>query len=405
MGEANDRHVGVPESVRQLTQLCFLVRLVALLIAMLAQLGGVFTPADLLAMLLIGGLSLAGLLHTRWLATVRRHPMIALCDSLLVAGVVALDGSGSPLVLAALTTALLLGMWVDPRAGLITVVPLVLLYLVGLSSAPREAGTVFITVVVLPFIYLTLWGLGMVVARSSVRQRLSDELTQDAIVTAAASEERTRLARELHDSLAKTLQGLTLTAAALPTLIETQPRRAKAAAEDLQSMGVEAVAQVRSVMTGLRQSTSQLPLSVAVAHLVSVWRSGWPAPVNVTIDEVDTADEAVRFELLAILEEALDNVRRHAGLVAVSVSLTREAEQLVLVVEDRGKGAEASLVDDASRAGHHGVTGMRERMMRIGGRCLWVSVPGRGTRVECRVHVHGLVERSGLTGEEVFRHG
>lgn len=387
------RHAGVPESLRQLTQVSFLVRLIALLIGMLVSLGQPLTLPDVLGLLVVGGLSIVGLMQTRLLDMVRRHPMIAQLDALLLAAVVALDGSDSPLVLAALTTALLVGLWVDPRAGIITVVPLVLLYLVGLAQEPLPAERAFVSVVIIPFVYLTLWALGVVVARSTARQRVTDDLVRDAVVAAATSEERTKVARELHDSLAKTLQGLTLTAAALPTLVTTHPQRAEDAAGDIQQMGALAVSQVRAVMTGLRTSTSELPLHTAVAHLVATWRQGRVGPVSLDIEEVDTADEAVRFELLAVLEEALDNVTRHAGPTAVAISLRLEGCDLVLTVEDFGKGSDTDRVEAAGRAGHHGVAGMQERLARVGGRCLWVSRPGHGTRVECRVQRDGLVER------------
>jgi len=198
MGEL-DRHAGVPIVVRQLTQVAFLVRLVALVLAMVANLGRSMAPDDLLGYLVIGATSFVGLMNTRWLETVRRHPMIALVDALLVASAVAFDGVDSPLLLAALTTALLIGLWVDPRAGVIVVLPLVLLYLLGASQHPIEVSQIFILVVVLPFVFVTLWLLGATVSRAVHREARAQLVVRDAVATAAASEERSRVARELHD--------------------------------------------------------------------------------------------------------------------------------------------------------------------------------------------------------------
>lgn len=387
------RHAGVPETVRRLTQVSFIIRLVAILVAMVASAGSTWDLVDILIYLVLGGLSFFGLMNTRFLSTVREHPMIALLDALLVAVVVAASGLDSPLILAALTTALLVGLWVDVRAGTIVIASLLLLYLSSLSREAIEAGHVVTTVVVVPFVYVTFWALGLTVTRTARQQQTTDALVRDAVATAAASEERTKVARELHDSLAKTLQGMTLTATAIPALMEHHPEQAKQSSEELRHMGVTAVAQVRDVMTGLRRPTSDVPLSVAVVHLATLWQQRQERAVEVSVEDIDTSDETVRYELLTICEEALENVAKYAGPCRVRVSLRAEGNDLVLVIEDFGKGTDQMRMTAASGAGHHGVIGMHERMARIGGLCTWTSRPGEGTRVECRVHRSGLVER------------
>lgn len=394
MASTRGRHQGVPEPVRQLTQVGFLVRLLAVLIVLMSSLGATLDVADILAVIVLAGVSFAGLMQTRWLDVVRKHPMIALLDALVVAAVVALDGPDSPLILAVLTTALLVGLWVEPRAGIIVVTSLVLIYILSLTLGPIDAGEVFFKAVVIPFVYVTLWLLGVVVVRSTRRQQATEALVRDAVATAAATEERTKLARELHDSLAKTLQGMTLSATAIPTLIHRDPDTAQETAQELQRMGALAVSQVREVMTGLRTKTSELTLATAMLNLVSLWEDEHGRRAVVTIDEVDTTDETVRYELLAVLEESLSNVVRHAGPCTVEVTLTEDGPELVLVVSDDGRGVAGERLAEAAQNGHHGVVGLHERMARIGGRCLWSSHPGAGTRIEFRVDRNGVVEMS-----------
>lgn len=388
-----DRHEGVPRPVRQLTQLAFLARLVALVLALVAALGRELTPSVLLGIVIIGGSSFLGLMQTRYLDLVRRHPWIALADALLVASVFVLTGADSPLVLAALTTALLIGLWIERAAGLIAVVALVLLYLVGLSRVVTDESTLFLAVFVVPFIYLVLWLLGVTVRRATDDERRSRVVVSDAVATAAASQERTRVAQELHDSLAKTLQGLTLTAGALPTLIERDPAAAQEATRSIQQMGVTAVAQVREVMTDLRSRTSATPLHQSLNQLAVSWAQDTGRDLRTRIDPVDTDDEAVRYELISIVGEGLDNVRRHAGPCRVDLTLRTEGDQIVVLLVDTGKGAPPDALAAAAAAGHHGVPGMHERMARIGGHLSFRSEPGQGTSVECRVHREGLIER------------
>ncbi|MBL8931183.1 MAG: hypothetical protein JNL54_13760 [Kineosporiaceae bacterium] len=392
MGEL-DRHAGVPIVVRQLTQVAFLVRLVALVLAMVANLGRSMAPDDLLGYLVIGATSFVGLMNTRWLETVRRHPMIALVDALLVASAVAFDGVDSPLLLAALTTALLIGLWVDPRAGVIVVLPLVLLYLLGASQHPIEVSQIFILVVVLPFVFVTLWLLGATVSRAVHREARAQLVVRDAVATAAASEERSRVARELHDSLAKTLQGITLSAVALPHLLERDGQGAAQVAEQLRDMGSTAVAQVRGLMNDLRTPATTASLHESLEQLAASWTASTGRVVDLDLAPVGTRNEAVKYELLTVAGECLDNIARHAGPCRTTMSLSAEGEELVLEVCDDGKGADPDRVSAAARAGHHGLAGLHERMARIGGRATWHSAPGAGTRVAFRVHREGLVER------------
>lgn len=387
------RAAEVPETVRRLTQVSFIIRLAAVLIAMLASVGSTWQLIDMVAIVVLTGLSFVGLMNTRLLPVVRRHPMIALLDALLVSAAVAMSGPSSPLIIAVLSTALLVGLWADGWGGSIVIAALGALYLVSLTQAPLDAESAFMAAVVLPFVFVSFWVLGIVVARSAQHQQVTDAMVRDAVAMASASAERTKVARELHDSLAKTLQGLTLTATAIPALMEQDPDLAKSSADELRGLGVLAVSQVRDIMTGLREGPAELPLSVGVVQLATMWQERHDRRAELAIEELDTTDEAVRYELLAICEEALDNVARHAGPCRVVVSLALDGADLVLSVRDFGKGADVRTLAAASNAGHHGVTGMHERMARIGGTCQLISIPGEGTTVECRVNRGGLVER------------
>jgi len=106
-----DRHAGVSMPLRQLTQVTLLVRLVGLAAGLLALTGTRVSFATMVGFLVIGATSLFGLMNTSVLDLARRHPLIAMADAVLLAAIVAVNGIDSPLLLAALTTALLLGLW------------------------------------------------------------------------------------------------------------------------------------------------------------------------------------------------------------------------------------------------------------------------------------------------------
>ena len=388
-----DRHAGVSMPLRQLTQVTLLVRLVGLAAGMLALTGTRVSFATMGGFLVVGATSLFGLMNTSVLDLARRHPLIAMADAVLLAAIVAVNGIDSPLLLAALTTALLLGLWLEPIPGALVMVCLVSCYIGAALLGADATAPVFTAWVTIPFVYVTLWLLGLTMRRSLESEARAQVTLRDAVTTAAATEERTKVARELHDHLAKSLQGIAMTATALPLQLERHPERAAESALSIREMAATAVHQVRGVMGDLRTKTSHGTLSDATTQLALGWAARSGRSPQLVIDDVDTGEEAMRYELLSVLGESLDNVHRHAGPCDVTVELHENHGFVALTVRDTGSGFDADTLRAAQAAGHHGVDGMQERMARVGGWCSVTGEPGRGTVVECRVPVLHRVER------------
>lgn len=378
--------------LRQLTQVTLLVRLVGLAAGLLALSGTRLSLATTAGFLVVGLTSFVGLMNTSVLDLARRHPLLAMADAVLLAGIVAINGIDSPLLLAALTTALLLGLWLEPISGALVMVCLVSLYVGAALLGPGATAPVFTAWVTIPFVYLTLWLLGLTMRRSLESEAIAQGTLRDAVTTAAATEERTKVARELHDNLAKSLQGIAMTATALPLQLERNPEGAAESARSIREMAATAVHQVRGVMGDLRAKTSQGTLSDAATQVALGWAARTGRSPQLAVDDLDTSEEATRYELLSVLGEALDNVHRHAGPCDVRVELREERGFLALSVRDTGAGFDAATLGAARAAGHHGVDGMQERMARVGGWCSVTGTPGRGTLVECRVPALHRVE-------------
>src|SRR5690606_23410722 len=158
--------------------------------------------------------SYAGLARPEYLHWVSRHPSLALLDLAVMAAAVAFTGVDSPLVLVLLPTALLLGLWVDRVAGGIVIVCLLALYVFAVPSSC--ACLTFSVSAARPFVFVGLRMLGMVVARAGEGEGLAQGAVHDAVASAAAASARAAIAREIHDSMAKSLQGIVMTSAALP---------------------------------------------------------------------------------------------------------------------------------------------------------------------------------------------
>jgi signal transduction histidine kinase len=175
--------------------------------------------------------------------------------------------------------------------------------------------------------------------------------------------------------------------------IERDPEVAKVKAREVSQAAAVAVDDARVLMTKLRRTTVREPLTQMLRQVVMAWEAGGDHRAEVSVDDVDVASDSHRYELLVALGEALENITRHAGPCRTLVSLRSDGDDVVLTVQDEGRGTSEGTVSRAEAEGHFGVRGMRERLESVGGRVSWHSAPGVGTNVAFRVHQEGLVER------------
>jgi two-component system nitrate/nitrite sensor histidine kinase NarX len=199
---------------------------------------------------------------------------------------------------------------------------------------------------------------------------------------AAVLEERERLAREMHDSLAQVLGYLHLKSEGALTAADSGKtdvvRRDLA---EISSVSHEAYADVREAILGLRETVSQRRGFVDALRVYTTKFSqmaGIPTQLEMRGSETLMLAPEAEVQLMRVIQEALTNVRKHAGAKKACVSL-EQGEVLRITIEDDGKG-----FDPAQQNGdedHFGLYTMRERVERVGGRIAIDSDPGRGTRV------------------------
>lgn len=186
--------------------------------------------------------------------------------------------------------------------------------------------------------------------------------------------ERTRLARELHDTLGHALTTITVQLEAGERLLEKNPQKARTLFERSRDLSRSATAELRASLGELRRGE----MGSLGDELRALARSGDPdgPQVNVQVAEVSLSPQQ-EHALARVAREALHNARRHAGAARVCLDLRRTPEGLVLQVTDDGLGFDPSLVP----AGHYGLSGMRERLALLGGHLTIDSQPGQGTRL------------------------
>jgi signal transduction histidine kinase len=231
-----------------------------------------------------------------------------------------------------------------------------------------------------------LAGVGAAMACTALTRQLelSARLVASAQRSAAASE-RARLARELHDSVSKTLRGVSLAALALPSSLRRQPALAEHLAGTVAAGATAAARQARELLEEMRLDVADRDFASGVADLCAAWSAATGIPVRTALAPLDPP-VYVCHELNRILREALANVARHAGAARVYVRLAPTRDGALLAVADDGVGfAMPRELHGLQSAGHFGIVGMAERARTAGGSLSIDSIPGAGTTVTARV--------------------
>ena len=191
--------------------------------------------------------------------------------------------------------------------------------------------------------------------------------------------ERTRIARELHDTLLQGLSGITMQMQALWTRLPGSKEK-NVLAEIIIDAG-RAAREARQSLWGLRErGRERIGFRGKLEKIARSAVSGKPISLAFQFDPVDPFfSPELEFQILRIAREAVVNAIRHARAERLTLGFTSSDEMLTLFVEDDGIGFAAD--DWAPEPGHFGVIGMRERAEEIGAEVTILSERGQGTRV------------------------
>jgi signal transduction histidine kinase len=201
----------------------------------------------------------------------------------------------------------------------------------------------------------------------------------------AVKQERGRVASDLHDTVAQTLYGISLSATRVLALLErSETAQVHSVVEDLLHLANDGQTELRTLLHDLR-SDQPLPLqdglTGALASLVTGLESRTGSQVRLSLaDEPDLAN-TTKAALIRIAREALHNIAKHARATHVDVVLEVGPADVTLQIADNGRGFDLW----ETHPGHFGLQLMREHATAVGGALDLVSAPGRGTQVRIRV--------------------
>jgi signal transduction histidine kinase len=312
-----------------------------------------------------------------------RHPSYLAGELVLAVLILVLTGVDSPFFFYTLGTALLGGLvYGYPGAGLFSVMLIVgYAYAIYIRSEFDDTLVDFRTLIVLPALYPIVAVAGAGARKLLDRQAEAEDALAEQERTMAAQAERERLARDMHDSLAKTVHGIGFAALALSRRIEVDPPGAVEDARKLAADARTAAQEARELLSGLRgRDDAELPLPTAIRSEAARWGERTGTRVGGSLDDVGPLPTLVLRELRWILKEALANVERYAHASRVDIHLRRLGDRVVLTVADDGDGFEPPEdLGTLSGVGSFGLAGMGERARLAGGELSVESEPGDGT--------------------------
>jgi signal transduction histidine kinase len=202
--------------------------------------------------------------------------------------------------------------------------------------------------------------------------------------------ERTRIARELHDTLLQSFHGLLLRFQTAFQLLPERPMEAKEKLGSAIEQAADAITEGRDAVQGLRDSIVQgNDLALAISTLgeeLAADSTNHRPELQVAVEGVSrNLHPIVRDEIYKIAAEAMRNAFRHAQARQVEVEIRYDDEQFRLRVRDDGKGIDPAVLSRQGTEGHYGLPGMRERATIMGAKLTVWSEANAGTEVELRV--------------------
>jgi len=207
--------------------------------------------------------------------------------------------------------------------------------------------------------------------------RLSEIARQASLL-----DERNRIARDLHDTMAQSFTGIYMQLQAATRYSETNQLLARACIERAQTLARDGLREARQSVLALTARDKTMDVLVALTSIAQVTAAGTTCPCTVQVEgEARAIDSLIGGNILAICREAISNAQRYARASQITLTVFYRPAEVEVHVQDNGDGFSPSEVNQSG----FGLTGMQARAERIGGQLTIMSAPGAGTTVAVRV--------------------
>ncbi|MDH2867693.1 sensor histidine kinase [Bacillus cytotoxicus] len=218
------------------------------------------------------------------------------------------------------------------------------------------------------------------------RAHWNEEMKQEAI-----SQERHRLARELHDSVSQQLFAMSMMMSAINEQVDQFPETTKKQLKLVENMVVNAQSEMRALLLHLRPVQLEgKKLTEGIEELLTELSRKQHMKIEWFVESIQLK-KGVEDHLFRILQEALSNTLRHAKAKKIEVRLRQIDQYAILKIIDDGVGFEVGV--GVNKAGSYGLQSMQERVHEIGGTLKVLSFPNKGAQIEVKVPI--MIERGG----------
>lgn len=261
------------------------------------------------------------------------------------------------------------------------------------SARPLDGQAERDTIAIATTMSLTLHTIAL---RGQLAKAVLPEQVEEAI-----TQERRRIAREIHDGVAQSLAYLNLKTELLDRLVERDPAAAREQAGIVRQLLQTAMTDLRRCIGDLRRPASGQGAAITAQLRSLASALTGPSNLELALQQVSGARLAPEVErtVIGIVRESLHNIRKHAAANSVRVEVTREDDALRLLVADDGTGFKVEEKEEDSGQ-HFGLAQMRELAQELGGHLFIESQPGIGTRVEALIPI-----KSGQDGKGAEKGG
>ncbi|ELS56200.1 sensor histidine kinase [Streptomyces viridochromogenes] len=342
-----------------------------------------------------------------------RHPTLLAADTVFTSLLLVSAGPDTTLAYVSVCTPLLAGIVYGHRgAAVFASVQSLMLLLAYAIDREAQTGSGLAEKLLLPGLCVITGALGSslrsLMLRFGTATQALTAVQARLAVTEAVAAERARLAREMHDSVAKTLHGVTLAAEGLAVSAASaamDPSRVRRQAELVSRAARRAAAESRELLADLRRESDPDHATDLTSELSArtedfTARTGLRATYDATGETpLPPVPPAVARHLLTITEEAMENAHRHARATRVEVRAGVEADVLCLTVRDDGEGLPpGTTLEHLRRTGHFGLLGMTERATSMGARLhIGRGRQARGTEIRLELPLAALTTTKATT--------
>lgn len=306
--------------------------------------------------------------------------LLAVAGFIIRLALLPLLGPDTPILLSIVAVALaawLAGFGPGVLATVISAIGAIVLYVPPLGHEAILSVTQVLRVLLFSLTGLVVSGLTEAWYRSASAWKRAEQEQENRVL-----QERNRMAREIHDTLAQGLTGIIIQLEAAQDMLADAPQAAMEHVVRAQDLARGSLTEARRSVQALRPlALEDADLATAIAQAAEQMTSGTGTRARVSVTGIapDFLTADIQSNLLRIATEALTNALKHARADVVGIDLVYESDCVTLSVRDNGRG----FVPHSPQTGAgFGLTGMWERAERIGGKFNLVSHRGEGTEVK-----------------------